>query len=97
VSRLNWYYGIGGHLAYYTFRGKYHWEWDAYRWIPTDEGPYNKNAVGFGIDGVLGIEYELADIPITVGIDIKPSFEYNTLGYFPFMYWDGAILIRYIF
>ena len=68
-----WYYGGGAHLATYT------------RYIDerTEE---NTN---FGLDGILGLEYNSPDIPIHASLDWKPEF--NLTGYTGF-YWDGISL-----
>lgn len=82
VNRLNWYYGIGGHVGL--------WNGDV---VPnsTTTGQY----VAVGVDGILGLEYNFEEIPINVSLDWKPSF--NIRGYSKFYGDGGAISLRYIF
>ena len=82
VSRLNWYYGIGGHVGL--------WNGDI---VPnsTTTGQY----VAVGVDAILGLEYNFEEIPVNVSVDWKPSF--NILGYSKFYGDGGAISLRYIF
>jgi len=56
-------------------------------------GFYDMNVVG--IDFILGIEYNISEIPVNIGLDWKPSFD--IIG--DSQFWgDGAALsIRYIF
>jgi hypothetical protein len=50
--------------------------------------------VPIGIDGILGIEYKIFEIPFVVGLDIKPAIHLN---YFSASYFDGALSLRYAF
>ncbi|MFW5758926.1 MAG: hypothetical protein ACOCUQ_02035 [Bacteroidota bacterium] len=78
---LNWYYGGGVHLGFYQRR---YTPWD------NDE---TGNVSILGINGVLGLEYKIEEIPFTVGIDITPAF--NLIGHTG--YWmSGGLTLRYI-
>ncbi len=83
VPGLNWYYGPGAHLGFYegSFR-------DA--WFDNPEDDY----VVIGVNGVVGMEYKIDEIPIALSADIIPSL--NLVGHFgP---WIGAgISVRYVF
>ena len=84
VEGLQWLYGLGAHVG--TFREGFYKD----RW-----GYYHKERVfTAGIDGILGIEYFIGEIPFTIGADIKPYFDIINGG---LGYWDGAISIRYAF
>lgn len=77
---LNWYYGGGAHIG--TYAG-YHGN----PWFPN-KGNYTV----FGINGVVGLEYKIEEIPVTIGADLIPSF--NFFGHTGF--WPGAgLTIRY--
>ncbi|SNT17031.1 hypothetical protein SAMN05421640_2633 [Ekhidna lutea] len=66
---LNWYYGIGGHIATQS---------DVIR----NDGLYRRETseVGLGIDGIFGIEYKIQEVPIAMSLDFKPFFEVATDG-----------------
>ncbi len=48
-----------------------------------------------GIDGILGLEYSFVEVPINIGLDWKPAF--NFYGHSGFWADGGAFSIRYIF
>jgi hypothetical protein len=82
VDRLNWYYGVGAHIGFYN----------------GDNTPWGTASTSYslvGLDAILGIEYNIPDIPVNISIDYKPVF--NIIGFTGF-WGDGAALsIRYIF
>lgn len=82
VERLNWYYGGGAHLGFWN--GTY-----------TTWGTAGTTYLVIGIDGILGIEYNFAEIPINLSLDWKPAF--NLIGYFDFWVDGAAASVRYIF
>jgi hypothetical protein len=47
-----------------------------------------------GIDGILGLEYNIKEIPINLSLDWKPAFDF---GYSHFFGDGAAFSIRYIF
>jgi hypothetical protein len=84
TPRLNWYYGFGGHIGF----------WNDHRnhpWFRNGSGSYTV----IGIDGILGIEYNIEPIPFNISLDWKPAF--NILGYTGFWGDEVAISVRYIF
>ncbi|MFP4620383.1 MAG: hypothetical protein ACLFM7_03680 [Bacteroidales bacterium] len=81
VEGLNWYYGAGGHLG----------SWN-------DDYPLLKEGGEFvviGVDGVIGLEYKVQEIPISFSVDYKPQL--NFTGYPGFWGYGGALSIRYTF
>lgn len=64
VAGLNWYYGIGGHIATQS---------DVIR----GEGLYRRETTGFGVgvDGIFGMEYKIQEVPIAISLDLKPFLE----------------------
>jgi hypothetical protein len=82
VHRLNWFFGGGAHIGF--------WNGDDANW-----GDPGKNYTVVGLDGILGLEYNFAEVPINIGIDWKPTF--NFIGYSGFWGDGGAISLRYIF
>ncbi|QCR24433.1 hypothetical protein [Pontibacter sp. SGAir0037] len=81
---LQWYYGIGGHVGFYN--GRYYYNAGHRRY--GDKGIF-----GVGVDGILGLEYYIRDIPFTIGADIKPYINIPSGGGF----WDSALHVRYVF
>lgn len=83
VPNLSLFYGFGGHVGFFDRTRVTHW------------GTYDTdNVMVIGADLVLGIEYTFDEIPINVGIDIKPA-----LNIIPSInYWQGgALYLRYVF
>jgi len=76
ASGLNWYYGIGGHVAFET--GYYGWYKHGRREKYYKE--YYNGGFGLGVDGVLGIEFKIPKAPIAISFDLKPYIEINTGG-----------------
>ncbi len=86
----NWhgYVGGGGHIGNYY--GRYY---GPYYFHP--EHPYYYNSfVNVGVDGVLGVEYVFSEIPLNLGLDVKPAMDFI---YATPVYWGGALSARYIF
>ena len=84
TERLKWYIGFGGHIGFWN--GDY-----TYRYWGERGTPYTV----IGIDGILGLEYSFAEVPINIGVDWKPAFDF--VGYSHFWADGGALSIRYIF
>jgi hypothetical protein len=78
---LTWYYGAGAHLS--TWNGR------NVSWVND-----NDSYLAIGLDGIIGLEYTLADYPFNISLDWKPAF--NLIGYSSFVGDAGALSIRYI-
>ncbi len=78
---LKWYYGFGGHIGF----------WNAHNPWFNDRGNYTV----VGVDGIIGLEYSFAEVPINLGLDWKPGL--NLIGYTGFWGDEVALSIRYIF
>jgi len=79
TPRLNWYYGAGGHIG--SWKGSRDSDRDNYTFL--------------GIDGIIGIEYNIEAIPFNISLDWKPTL--NILGETEFLADELAISFRYIF
>jgi hypothetical protein len=80
---LNWYYGVGAHIGFWDGDHK-HFDYD------------DDNHTVFGINGILGLEFNFAQAPINLSIDWMPVF--NVTGDDDEFRSDGAALsIRYTF
>ncbi|WP_240675986.1 hypothetical protein [Botryobacter ruber] len=84
TSGLLWYYGLGGHIGFHD--GRYYYD-------KHHKYYYDDHVWGVGVDGILGLEYFIKDIPFTIGADIKPYINLNGGG----GYWDSALHVRFVF
>jgi hypothetical protein len=84
AERLKWFFGFGAHIGFWN--GDYTYE----KW-----GVQGQNYTVFGLDGILGMEYSFVEVPINIGIDWKPTFNFGD--YSGFWADGGALSIRYIF
>ena len=95
VEGLFWFFGGGAH-----FGGGYRYEhWHNNGGGPLGGGGYyhEHDYVAFGIDGIFGIEFKIPDLPVTVGADVKPFFDFVTDRDAPYGFWDSALSVRYVF
>lgn len=85
IANLNWYYGFGAHAGFYD---------RSYYYPLSSRNYYSGNVTTIGIDGILGMEYHFQEIPITLGLDVKPFLDIvNSGGGF----FDTALSARYVF
>ena len=83
TPRLNWYYGFGGHIGF----------WDGTKndyWFDNSD-----DYTVIGIDGIIGIEYNIEPIPFNISLDWKPGL--NIIGHQGFWSDEAALSIRFIF
>lgn len=83
VPRLNWYYGAGAHLGFFEGHPRN-------PWFTSDS-----SHTILGLDGIIGIEYNIEPIPFNISLDWKPFL--NLLGNVGFRADDIAISVRFIF
>ena len=50
-----------------------------------------------GIDGIIGIEYRMLSVPITLSLDLKPYLNYIGMRKVKADFWDASIAIKYVF
>jgi len=82
VEGLSWYYGPGAHIGFWNDSWKKRY-------------PDRNASAAIGIDGVLGLDYKLADLPLNISVDWQPSFTITSYNYFEGTW--GGIGIRYTF
>lgn len=82
LNRLNWYYGFGIHVGF--------WNGNDVKWI-NDKDDHTV----IGIDGIIGLEYTIKEIPFCISLDWKPAV--HIFGASHFFADDGGISIRYTF
>ena len=80
VDGLRWYVGPGAHLGAWNNKG---------------DKKSNNSTVGLGIDGVIGLDYKLADYPINISLDWQPAVD--IIGSTGYNAAYGGIGIRYTF
>ena len=94
IKGFFWFYGAGVHFATgYTYEKWY--DKPGYGYLGGYHETYHYSA--FGIDGIFGLEYKIEEVPITVGIDVKPFIEIPTISGPSFGFWDMGLSIRYVF
>jgi len=83
-----------------TLIGDYQWVWDlselseGFKWYAgVGAGLHIFNNVGIGVNGQLGIEYTLQEIPLQFSLDTRPSFFGNGYGFG----YGAALGVRYKF
>jgi hypothetical protein len=83
VQGLLWFYGAGGHIGLYNTEGN--------RTLFSRDGD---GFVSLGLDAILGIEYKIPPVPITIGVDVKPSVGLRGT---PTGFFDAAFTGRFVF
>ena len=87
------FYGVGGHVGYVKEN------LDQYRFnntVSTVES--NREALfTMGVNTVIGLEYRWLAVPMTIGADLKPFFEFIGMRETEFVIWDAAVSIKYVF
>lgn len=79
---LYWYYGVGAHVGVYERRYS--------PWFSSNQtGSFST----LGVNGVIGLEYKIDDIPVTIGVDLTPAF--NIIGHTG-LWFNSGISLRYI-
>lgn len=89
IEGLYWFFGGGGHVG--AYKGRYYYD----RSNKHFQKSYDKTLATVGIDGIIGLDYKIAELPLSVGVDFKPFLDANQDGFF--LYGDGALTIRYTF
>ena len=56
-----------------------------------------KTFFAIGIDGITGVEYRLLGFPLTIGVDVKPYFNFFGMRNLDFRFWDTALSVKYTF
>jgi hypothetical protein len=83
-------FGYGGHLGF-NYTDHYIIMFQEYNYYGKRFSPL------IGVDGYVGLEYRIPVIPLQVGMDLKPFFEFSMFEFFRLVPWDFAFNIKYIF
>ena len=84
---LKWLYGGGGHIGFFSDRGRYYYTFRGDR-------VYYNNASIIGVDLILGLDYKFTGAPINIGLDVKPILDFTEGTY---IFFDTGLNIRYAF
>lgn len=94
LDNFYFYSGMGGHIGYQKD--------SEINKVPT--GPlqtdfyYTKEEYfEIGIDGIVGIEYRILSVPLSINVDLKPFVSYVGFEKVEGDFWDGSIGVKYIF
>jgi ABC-type multidrug transport system permease subunit len=90
VDGMRWYYGGGAHIYVTGSDGGYYNDHN-YRYYRYRDGGF-----GFGVDGIVGLEYKINPIPFAISIDLKPAIDVTSGGNVYF-YVDPGLGIKFTF
>ncbi|MCK5105268.1 MAG: hypothetical protein KAR17_20735 [Cyclobacteriaceae bacterium] len=94
TENLYVYYGVGGHVGHIRAHDNRNYYINDSTVVSDDE---KKTYYAIGVDGVIGLEYRIFTVPMTVSMEVKPYFEYYGLRYTQFRFWDFGFTVKYIF
>lgn len=89
TDQLNFVYGGGLHVGYERWNTRYYRTNSSYYVTNTD--------FIAGIDGLAGLEYMFAEVPLSLGIEAKPYFDLFGRKVFDLELFDFAFTIKYHF
>jgi hypothetical protein len=81
IEEFNFFYGAGAHLGFWN-------EYDNHPWFDD-----NVSHAVVGVDGIIGLEYTIPNIPFNISMDWKPAF--NIVSYTGFWLDVVGFSIRY--
>jgi len=90
-----WYYGVGCHLGIKK-EPKYNLVERNGAIVPIEELEYKHSAM-LGVDAILGLEYRLAALPVSFGIDVKPSAQLSGIIDLDINLFDTGFAVLYNF
>jgi len=88
-EQLVFVYGAGVHAGYESWHEPRYY--NDTRWFTT------KSAMIAGVDGLAGVEYVFYEIPLSVGLEVKPYFDLFGREVFDVQLFDFAFTIKYLF
>ena len=62
IKGLYWFYGFGAHGG---------------SWNDNYKKDRKENSLAIGLDGIIGLEYNFYNLPISVGLDYKPGINFS--------------------
>jgi hypothetical protein len=77
---LSWYYGGGADIGFWTYSRSYYNKYNVAYYNDLDDDDdfyfgnrYNGHRAFGGLDGVIGLEYTFAKIPLNLALDASPA------------------------
>ncbi len=83
VPNLSWVVGGGFHAAYYA----------AHIYDAPNNTQYPTSVIPIGVDFIVGAEYVFKGIPLAIGLDGRPFYEFVNPGIY---YFDAGVTVKYI-
>lgn len=88
-SQLVFLYGFGAHVGYES--------WDVIRYGYMARWYDTRSALLAGLDGLTGLEYVFHEVPLSVGLEVKPYFDLLGRHGFDIQLFDFALTLKYLF
>lgn len=95
LENMYFYYGGGAHAGFARWNSAQGPRNGYYPYYDSDY--YNMTGPAFGVDGVVGMEYEFSSVPLSLGLDFKPFIEVYGPFFIRTNFWDFGFHIRYNF
>ena len=89
TDQLNFVFGAGVHIGYER--------WDQQYYNYNTSYYVTRTAFIAGLDGLAGLEYMFRDVPISLGLEVKPYFDLFGREMFDFQLFDFAFTAKYHF
>ncbi len=89
TDQLNFVYGAGLHVGYER--------WDQQYYNYNTSYYVTRTAFIAGLDGLAGLEYMFLEVPLSVGFEVKPYFDFFGREMFDFELFDFALTVKYHF
>ena len=88
-EQLIFYFGGGVHAGYES--------WDVLHYDFNTSWYTTRSSLIAGIDGLAGLDYVFYDVPISVGLEVKPYFDLFGRETFDLQLFDFAFTVKYLF
>lgn len=89
TDQLVFFYGAGIHAGYER--------WDEFH-LQNNVSWYNTRTSAIaGLDGLVGLEYVFQEVPVSLGVEAKPYFEFFGREMFDLNLFDFAFTVKYLF
>ena len=89
TDRLNFVYGFGIHAGYERWDQRYYHYNSSYY--------VTRTSFVVGLDGLAGLEYMFVTVPVSIGIEVKPYFDFFGKQFFDVQPFDFAFTAKYHF